>query len=49
MLYFNHIVEIKYNPDNPIELSKKGSKGGLIGGIFFIIFGVIALLSFFRR
>ena len=36
-------VEIQYNPNNPEELSKKGSIGGLIGGIVFIAFGVIAL------
>ena len=35
-------VEIKYNPDKPEELSKQGAKGGLIGGIFFIAFGVIS-------
>ena len=35
-------VEIKYNPDKPEELSKQGAKGGLIGGIFFIGFGVIS-------
>ena len=33
---------IKYNPDKPEEISKKDSNGGLIGGIFFIAFGVIA-------
>lgn len=36
-------VAIQYNPDNPEELSKQGSKGGLIGGIFFIAFGVVAV------
>ena len=36
-------VEIQYNPDQPEELSKQGSKGGLIGGIFFIAFGVVAV------
>lgn len=38
-------VEITYNPDNPNEISKKGSKGGLIGGIFFIAFGGIAVVA----
>ena len=41
-------VEISYNPDNPNEISKKGSFGGLIAGIFFIIVGIIAVLSIFR-
>lgn len=36
-------VAIQYNPDQPEELSKQGSKGGLIGGIFFIAFGVVAV------
>ena len=36
-------VSIQYNPDQPEELSKQGSKGGLIGGIFFIAFGVVAV------
>lgn len=36
-------VEIQYNPDKPEELSKQGSKGGLIGGIFFIAFGFISV------
>lgn len=40
-------VSIKYNPDNPNELSKKDSKGGLIGGIFFIAFGIIAIIASF--
>ena len=43
-------VEIKYNPENPNELSKKGSKGGLMGGIFFIVVGlIIAVASFIGR
>ena len=29
-------ITIKYNPDNPKEITKKGSKGRLIGSIFFI-------------
>ena len=33
-------VTIQYNPDKPEELSSKGDKGGLIGGIFFIAFGI---------
>ena len=41
-------VTITYNPENPNELSKKGSIGGLIGGIFFIIFGFIAIISIFK-
>ena len=41
---------IKYNPNNPNEISKKDSKGGLLAGIFFIVFGVITLVaSIFRR
>ena len=40
-------VEIKYNPEKPNEISKKGSKGGLIGGAFFIIIGIVALISSF--
>lgn len=36
-------VEIKYNPNDPNKISKKGSKGGLIGGVFFIVFGIISL------
>ena len=38
-------ITIKYNPDNPDELSKEGDKGGLIGGIFFIVFGIIATIA----
>ena len=38
-------IDIKYNPDDPSKISKSGSISGLIGGIFFIIFGIIALLS----
>lgn len=38
-------VEIKYNPQNPNEISKKGSIGGLVGGAFFILFGIVALIS----
>ena len=38
-------VEITYNPDNPNEISKKGSKSGLIAGIFFGVFGIIALVA----
>ena len=34
-------VIIQYNPDNPQEFSRKDSKGGIIGGIFFIIFGMV--------
>lgn len=41
-------VGITYNPDKPNEISKKGSIGGIIGGIFFIAFGIIAVISFFR-
>lgn len=41
-------IEVTYNPDNPNEISKKGSFGGLIAGIFFIIIGIIAVLSIFR-
>ena len=41
-------VVISYNPDNPNEISKKGSIGGLIAGIFFIIVGIIATISIFR-
>ena len=36
-------IEIQYNPDKPEKLSKKGAKGGLIGGIFFLAFGVVAV------
>lgn len=42
-------VEIKYNPDKPEELSKQGAKGGLIGGIFFIAFGVISAAGVLTR
>ena len=38
-------ITIKYNPDNPDELSKKGDKGGLIGGIFFIVVGIIVVIT----
>ena len=38
-------MTIQYNPDNPDELSKKGSKGGLIGGIFFIVVGLIIAVA----
>lgn len=41
-------VAIVYNPDKPEELSKKGSKGGLFGGIFFIAFGIISLLAIIK-
>ena len=40
-------VEIKYNPNNPNEISKKGSKGGLIAGIFFIVVGIIVGIASF--
>ena len=41
---------IQYNPDKPEEISQKGDKGGLIGGIFFIIVGIIiAIASLFGR
>ena len=36
-------VLVQYNPDKPEEISKKDDKGGLIGGIFFIAFGIIAI------
>ena len=36
-------VLVQYNPNNPVENSKKEDKGGLIGGIFFIAFGIIAI------
>ena len=43
-------IEIQYNPNNPKELSKKGSTGGLIGGIFFIVVGlIISVTSFIGR
>ena len=38
-------VAIQYNPDKPEEISKKGDNGGLIGGIFFIAFGIIAVFA----
>lgn len=38
-------VTIQYNPDNPNELSKKGNKGGLIGGIFFIVAGLVMAVA----
>ena len=38
-------VAISYNPDKPEELSKKDSIGGLIGGVAFIIFGIIATVA----
>ena len=38
-------VAISYNPDKPDEFSKKGSKGGLIGGIIFIAMGFIAAIA----
>lgn len=38
-------VPIQYNPNNPKELSKKGSKGGLIGGIFFIVAGLVGIVA----
>lgn len=40
-------VEINYNPEKPEQISKKGSKGGLIGGIFFIVAGIIVTLAAF--
>ena len=43
-------VEIKYNPEKPEELSKKGDKGGLFGGIFLIVIGlVITITTLFRK
>ena len=36
-------VLVQYNPAKPEEISKKDDKGGLIGGIFFIAFGIIAI------
>ena len=43
-------VELQYNPNNPNEISKKGSKGGLLGGIFFIVVGIIVTIaSFFGK
>lgn len=43
-------VTLQYNPDKPEEISLKGDKGGLIGGIFFIVVGIIiALASLFGR
>lgn len=36
-------IAIQYNPDNPEELSKKGDKGGLVGGIIFIALGLVAI------
>ena len=41
-------VTISYNPENPNELSKKGSIGGIIGGVFFIVFGIIAIISILK-
>lgn len=38
-------VVISYNPNNPKEISKKGSKGGLLGGIFFIVVGFIITIA----
>ena len=35
-------VAIQYNPDKPEELSKKGDNGGIFGGIFFIVVGIVA-------
>ena len=40
-------VSISYNPNNPNELSRKGSKGGLFGGIFFIAMGIIVSIASF--
>lgn len=43
-------VEIQYNPDNPSEMSEKGNKGGLFGGIFFIVCGfIVAIVAFIGR
>ena len=33
-------INIKYNPDNPTEISQKGSNAELFGGIFFAIIGL---------
>ena len=38
-------VEINYNPQKPEEISKKGSKGGLLGGIFFVVVGIITSIA----
>ena len=43
----NEIVEINYNPNNPNEISKKGSNGGLLAGIFFIVIGLIVTVASF--
>ena len=40
-------VEITYNPENPEEFSQKGNNGGLIGGIFFIVIGIIVAFATF--
>ena len=40
-------VAIQYNPNKPDEISEKGNNGGLIGGIFFIVIGIIILIASF--
>lgn len=40
-------VIIQYNPEKPEEISSKGDNGGLIGGIFFIVVGIIVAISSF--
>ena len=40
-------IAISYNPDKPDEISKKGSKGGLLAGIFFIVVGLIVTVASF--
>ena len=43
-------IVVKYNPNKPEEVSPKGSKGGLIGGIAFILMGVVATgVTVFKR
>ena len=41
-------VSIKYNPDNPKEISKKDSKSGIFGGVFFIVLGIFAIIGSFK-
>ncbi len=38
-------VTIQYNSDNPEEISIKGDKGGLIGGIIFIVLGIVVTIA----
>ena len=40
-------ITIQYNPDKPEEFSSKGDNGGLIGGIIFIVIGIIATIGSF--